>query len=74
MTTTFKLFADKMGGTPATNYIGTVGEVFYDPTGATPLRISDGVTPGGTSISTGVRFSLKTFAQPAISSALGGRS
>ena len=53
MTTTFKLFADKMGGTPATNYIGTVGEVFYDPTGATSLRISDGVTPGGTLISTG---------------------
>ena len=45
--TTFKLFADKMGGNTVTNYIGTPGEIFYDPSGATPLRISDGTTPGG---------------------------
>ena len=44
---TFKLFADKMGGRTATAYIGTKGEIFYDTDGATPLRISDGVTPGG---------------------------
>ena len=44
---TFKLFADKMGGTEANNYIGTTGEVFYDIDGTTPLRLSDGVTPGG---------------------------
>ena len=44
---TFKFFADKMGGTEANNYIGTTGEVFYDIDGSTPLRISDGVTPGG---------------------------
>lgn len=36
-----------MGGTAATNYIGKPGEVFYDATGDTPLRLSDGVTPGG---------------------------
>ncbi len=47
MASTFKLFADKMGGTSAAAYIGTPGEIFYDPSGATPLRISDGVTPGG---------------------------
>ena len=36
-----------MGGTGANNYIGTTGEVFYDIDGTTPMRISDGVTPGG---------------------------
>ena len=46
---TFKMFADKMGGTRANNYIGTTGEVFYDIDGTTPLRLSDGVTPGGIS-------------------------
>jgi hypothetical protein len=44
---TFKMFADKMGGTRANNYIGTTGEVFYDIDGTTPLRLSDGTTPGG---------------------------
>jgi len=46
---TFKLFADKMGGRQASEYIGTEGEVFYDPT-TTSLRISDGSTAGGISI------------------------
>jgi hypothetical protein len=44
---TFKLFADKMGGRSASAYIGTKGEIFYDTDGATPIRLSDGVTPGG---------------------------
>ena len=44
---TFKLFPDKMGATTATDYIGTKGEIFYDIDGTTPLRLSDGVTPGG---------------------------
>jgi hypothetical protein len=45
--TTFKLFADKMGGTSANVYIGTPGEMFYDIDGQTAIRLSDGVTPGG---------------------------
>jgi hypothetical protein len=45
--TTFKLFADKMGGTKANVYIGTPGEMFYDIDGNTAIRLSDGVTPGG---------------------------
>ena len=45
--TTFKLFADKMGGTKANTYIGTTGEIFYDVTGNTSIRLSDGATPGG---------------------------
>ena len=44
---TFKIFTDKMGGTRSNNYIGTTGEVFYDIDGTSPLRLSDGVTPGG---------------------------
>jgi hypothetical protein len=44
---TFKIFTDKMGGTRANNYIGNTGEVFYDIDGTSPLRLSDGVTPGG---------------------------
>lgn len=44
--TTFKLFPDKLGGTDASQYIGTNGEMFYDAaTGF--LRKSDGVNPGG---------------------------
>lgn len=47
MSVTNKFFTDNMGGTVANNYIGKIGEVFYDTTGDTPLRISDGITPGG---------------------------
>ena len=47
MSTTNKIFTDNMGGTSAANYIGNIGEIFYDVTGDSPLRISDGVTPGG---------------------------
>jgi hypothetical protein len=59
MASTFKLFADKLGGRDATTYIGTAGEIFYDFTGATPLRISDGVTPGG--IPFGITNTSTTF-------------
>ena len=52
---TFKIFADKMGGTQANTYIGTPGEVFYDIDGTTPLRLSDGVTPGG------IPFGISSF-------------
>jgi hypothetical protein len=46
---TYKLFADKLGGRQASSYIGTEGEIFYDPT-TTTLRISDGSTAGGLSL------------------------
>ena len=49
---TFKLFADKMGGREAADYIGTEGEIFYDPT-TTSLRMSDGETAGGLALSGG---------------------
>jgi hypothetical protein len=51
MATTSKIFTDNMGGTSANNYIGVTGEVFYDVTGNTPMRLSDGVTPGGIAFS-----------------------
>jgi hypothetical protein len=51
---TYKMFTDNMGGTTANTYIGVKGEIFYDRDGYTPLRLSDGVTPGGTPIATGV--------------------
>ena len=46
---TFKLFADKLGGTRANTYIGTTGDIFYDPDQGA-LKISDGVTVGGNPI------------------------
>jgi hypothetical protein len=44
---TFKIFTDKLGGTRASDYVGSTGEVFYDIDGTSPLRLSDGVTRGG---------------------------
>ena len=50
--TTFKLYAQKLGARQATDYVGDVGDLFYDPTSRT-LRISDGATPGGFPITAG---------------------
>jgi len=44
--TTFRPFLEKLGGTPANTFIGSSGELFYDPD-TTKIRVSDGVTPGG---------------------------
>jgi hypothetical protein len=62
---TFKLFADKLGGTQANTYIGTTGEVFYDVDGTSAMRLSNGVTPGGipfgvSSVSTSYTPEFKT--------------
>lgn len=46
MSSTFKLFADKMGGTSSDEYIGTQGEMFYDRNSG-DIRLSDGETAGG---------------------------
>jgi len=46
---TFKLFADKMGGNPAASFIGTAGELFYDPEIGS-IKLSNGVSPGGITI------------------------
>lgn len=49
MATTYKLYADKMGATDPTTYIGRDGDIFYNPVDGA-LKKSDGTTPGGVSI------------------------
>jgi hypothetical protein len=46
--TTYKLFADKLGGTDPTTFIGVKGDLFYNPANG-GLCLSDGITPGGVS-------------------------
>lgn len=41
-----RIYAEKMGATSVSSFIGNVGDIFYDPY-TLALRISDGVTPGG---------------------------
>lgn len=52
MGTTFKLYADKMGRTDPTTYIGREGDIFYNPEDGA-LKRSDGSTPGGIGITGG---------------------
>jgi hypothetical protein len=48
----YRTFIEKLGATTASTFIGVKGDIFYDPDiGA--LKISDGVTQGGTAITTG---------------------
>ena len=54
---THKMYTDNMGGTNANTYIGNKGEIFYDRDGETPLRLSDGVTPGG------IPFAIKSVSE-----------
>lgn len=49
MATTYKAFTSKMGGANPAEYIGRHGELFWDPASGS-LRLSDGSTPGGISI------------------------
>jgi hypothetical protein len=44
---TNKIFTANMGNNRANTFIGGVGDIFYDVDGSTPLRLGDGVTPGG---------------------------
>jgi len=44
---TNKIFTASLGNSRANTFIGGVGEIFYDIDGTTPLRLGDGVTPGG---------------------------
>lgn len=50
--TTFQLFTQHLGNSDAGTYIGTTGEIFYDPNVGI-LKLSDGQTPGGISITSG---------------------
>jgi hypothetical protein len=50
--TVFQLFTQHLGNADPAAYIGTAGEIFYDPNFGI-LKLSDGQTPGGISITTG---------------------
>ncbi len=43
---TYRVFVEKLGGSNSEEFIGNIGELFYDPEGPS-LRLSDGETPGG---------------------------
>lgn len=45
-TTVCRIFAEKLSTELSTQFIGDMGEIFYDPTKG-DLRLSDNVTPGG---------------------------
>ena len=47
MSTTNVVFVEKLGGTAASEYVGRDNELFYNSVDGF-LRLSDGVTPGGT--------------------------
>jgi hypothetical protein len=47
---TYRPFMEKLGGVNPLTFIGNHGDLFYDPFDGI-LRISDGVTQGGTTIS-----------------------
>lgn len=77
MAVTNKIFTDNMGGRAASQYIGVKGEIFYDTTGDTPLRLSDGVTPGGipfgiTSVSRSFNPDFKASGGPLTGAAIDG--
>ena len=54
MASVFRTFLEKLGGTTAAQFIGTKGDLFFDPDQGTPvLKVSDGSTAGGVAV-TGV--------------------
>jgi hypothetical protein len=53
------IFTANMGGNRANTYVGRIGDIFYDVDGSTPLRLGDGVTPGG--IPFGISSGSTTF-------------
>jgi len=49
MVSTFKLFAEKLGGNPVASHIGITGDLFYDPEIGS-IKLSNGITPGGITV------------------------
>ena len=50
MSSVFRAFVEKLGGSDASTFVGNRGELFYDPETST-LRVSDGSTAGGIIVS-----------------------
>lgn len=48
--TTHRILVERLGGTDPSQFIGNEGELFYDPNNPL-LKLSNGITPGGVSIS-----------------------
>lgn len=47
---TYRVFLEKLGGTDPQNFVGSFGDLFYDPFDGI-LRVSNGLAPGGTQVS-----------------------
>jgi len=48
MASIYRAFMEKLGRTAIEDYVGNVGDLFYDPDASIPtLKVSDGETPGG---------------------------
>ena len=54
---TYRVFVEKLGGSPISEFVGEFGEMFYDPAdpSSASLRISDGVSTGGVSITAAIQ-------------------
>ncbi len=54
MASVFRTFLEKLGGTTAAQFVGTKGDLFFDPDQGTPvLKVSDGSTAGGVAVGSG---------------------
>ena len=54
MASVYRTFLEKLGGSAIGSFIGTKGDLFYDPEASPPeLKVSDGVTAGGVSLPSG---------------------
>ena len=55
--TTYRVYCEKLGGSDPTTFVGEEGELFFDPSG-TSLKISDGTTAGGQSLSSSLEGTM----------------
>ena len=58
MASVFRTLVQKLGSSSAAQFIGRKGDLFFDPDQAAPiLKVSDGTTPGGVSVTgSGIRY------------------
>lgn len=52
MSSIYRVFVEKLGGSDTDTFIGNYGEMWYDPDLGS-LKVSDGVTPGGVAVGSG---------------------
>lgn len=57
---TIRVFTEQLGDTTASSFVANDGDLFYDKD-STVLRIGDGTTPGGTTLSSGGAGSTETL-------------